>query len=462
MLNKKYIKYGAIAVTCFAVLFFIFIKFYLNNQSEKNNMPYASVQRGDIRVTASGTGTITPSVRKEIMTLSSGIVDKIYAEEGQFVNEGDLILTFDNEAESSVLRRAELNVAIAENSLKELQEELKNLNIYAPSAGFVGDIKAVVGEELSKGYILTTITDKSKMEAIAKFNGTQVKSLNVGDRADILLLASMQTVQGKVTHINKAPGDSDGAVLYEAIVEVDNPGGLSSGMGVQVTVVNDKGTFPAVESTVLRCKDPYDVKLLTGGTLVKLTVSSGEYVEKGQLIAQLENNDLYTQIETQKLRVEQSRLELTEKFKEYSNTAVYAPISGTITAINVTESERVRENAVVAVISDLSNLQVVVPVDELDVTKVKVGQEAVVTVEAMPAKEYKASVSKIALEGSSTGGVSTYDVTLKINETEGLKPGMTANAEIIAEQKENVLLLPVEAIQKAATRHLFTRAMRMT
>lgn len=452
--DKKHIKYAVIGALCLVVTIGLSVAFYFNKKSDANNdVQYASVevQRGDIQVTAGGTGSIASSVRKEIITLNDGIVDKIYVEEGQFVNEGDLILTFESGTESSMIERAKLNVDIAENSLKELQEELKNLKIYAPTSGVVGDIQVNVGEELSKGYILTIITDKSKVEITGQFNKRQVENIQVGDKAEVFLLGSLQTINGRVTHVNESPSDYEGAVLYGVTVEIDNPGGLTSGMEAQVTIINDKGSFTAVENTTLKMKTPYDVKLKTGGTLTKINVSTGDYVEKGELLAELKNTDLQAQVDAQKIKLEQSRLELSEKLKELDETAVYAPISGTITKINVTEGEQVRERTVVAVVSDLNNLEVVIPVDELDINKVKKGQDAVVTVEAVPGLQYSAEVVKIAWEGTSTGGVCTFDVTLSLNDANDvkrLKPGMTANAEIICSKKENVLLLPVEAVQQ--------------
>jgi len=100
-------------VLCLVVTIGLSIMFYFNKKSNANkDVQYAmvEVQRGNIQVTASGTGSIASSVRKEIITLNDGIVDKIYVEEGQFVNEGDLILTFESDTENLMIERAKLNV----------------------------------------------------------------------------------------------------------------------------------------------------------------------------------------------------------------------------------------------------------------------------------------------------------------------------------------------------------------
>lgn len=98
-------------------------------------------------------------------------------------------------------------------------------------------------------------------------------------------------------------------------------------------------------------------------------------------------------------------------------------------------------------IIDLNNLEVIIPVDELDINNIELGQEAIVTAEAIPNVSFNANVSKIALEGDVNNGVATFDVTLSLKEIDGLKPGMSVNAEIIIDSKEDALLVPIEAVQ---------------
>lgn len=144
---RKYRRYIIPAVLCIAVLGGIFIKFNSNKTSaSQQSFQYAiaEAQRGNIQVSVSGTGTIAASVRKEIMTLNNGTVGTIFVTEGEPVNEGDLILSFENDTVNTVIEQAQLNVTIAENSLKELQEDLKNLKIYAPISGVANRAKRIV------------------------------------------------------------------------------------------------------------------------------------------------------------------------------------------------------------------------------------------------------------------------------------------------------------------------------
>lgn len=118
--------------------------------------------------------------------------------------------------------------------------------------GVVGDISAKVENEYPKGYKLTSITDKSKMELTASFNGSQIASMEVGHKAEVSLPDYKQTIEGIVTKVNKTGRAlGNGAILFDVDVEINNPGGLTQGTAAKVTVKNNKGSFVAVETSDL-------------------------------------------------------------------------------------------------------------------------------------------------------------------------------------------------------------------
>jgi HlyD family secretion protein len=96
-------------------------------------------------------------------------------------------------------------------------------------------------------------------------------------------------------------------------------------------------------------------------------------------------------------------------------------------------------------------MSMVIPVDELDIPNVFVGQEASVRVEALPGRVFSAKVSKIAAEGTVRDGIATYDVTLALEDTTSLRGSMTANATIVIQSKPNALLVPSEAVRSVTT-----------
>ncbi|MCL6585082.1 MAG: efflux RND transporter periplasmic adaptor subunit [Anoxybacillus sp.] len=161
-----------------------------------------------------------------------------------------------------------------------------------------------------------------------------------------------------------------------------------------------------------------DVKATANKLIDEVLVTEGESVKKGQeLITFTDGSDPIT-----------------------------APVAGTVTSIGVLAGERVTVGQVVAHITNYNDLQVTVQVDELDVPKVKIGQTASLKVNAFPDTVYTGKVTAIANEGTVSNGVSTFDVTVHIDKPTNLKVGMTAEASILVESKNNVLYVPVEAV----------------
>lgn len=126
---------------------------------------------------------------------------------------------------------------------------------------------------------------------------------------------------------------------------------------------------------------------------------------------------------------------------------ITAPAAGTITAINVAAGDKVQEGKVVAHVTNYNDLQVVVGVDELDISKVAVGQTATVAVSAFEDTEYTGTVTAVANEGTASNGVSTFNVTVHLDKSDNLKIGMTAEASILTQSKDGVLYVPIEAVR---------------
>ncbi|WP_045518304.1 efflux RND transporter periplasmic adaptor subunit [Neobacillus niacini] len=126
-----------------------------------------------------------------------------------------------------------------------------------------------------------------------------------------------------------------------------------------------------------------------------------------------------------------------------------APVAGTITSLSVASGDSVQNSATVAHITNYSSLQTTISVDELDITKVQVGQAVKITAGAFEDETFEGIVTKVATSGTSSNGVSTFDVTVQITDPKNLKIGMSTEASISIESKEDALYIPVEAVYKS-------------
>ena len=165
--------------------------------------------------------------------------------------------------------------------------------------------------------------------------------------------------------------------------------------------------------------------------------------------------NLSTAKQTDDLKRQDLQIQMDTAQKQLSYYKIFAPIDGTVVKLDVSAGDAAKAGEVLATVANSSKMEFTIPVDELDIAKIAVGQKTNITVDALTdttTKPLTGSVSKIALEGTSTNGVTTYPVTVQINETDKLKGGMNANAEIIVNQKTNTLYVPIEAVQKMGNR----------
>jgi len=409
-----------------------------------------AVSRGDLQVLVEGNGAISPGDTATVKAKVNGTVASLLVDEGQQVTKGDTILLLDSGNGQEEIQLAQITLDIEKRNLNDLLQDRANLQVTAPAAGVVGSLNVEAGDMVQAHTTLTTITDKSRMEASCLLNKAQAALVKKGDPATILLNDLMQSVSGQVSKVGtSATAGSDGSFFYSMEIIMDNPGGLYEGMTAQITIHTAKGDVSSPQTAALSYPQSGTAQAQVGGTVTRLTVAAGDTVKKGQVIATLASPDLETQIIKQQLTVEQKALLLRQAIDDLAGNNITAPISGTVMSLEVTEGDELSPSTAIATISDYDALQVVIPVDELDIGKVRLGQEATVTGEAVPDREYRAVVSDIAEEGVSASGVATFDVTLTLLDREGLLAGMTVDASIFIQSKKGVLLIPVEALQQA-------------
>jgi multidrug efflux pump subunit AcrA (membrane-fusion protein) len=134
---------------------------------------------------------------------------------------------------------------------------------------------------------------------------------------------------------------------------------------------------------------------------------------------------------------------------------ITAPMSGVVASVSTQQGETVTSGSAAAqaptfvTIIDLSRLQVDAYVDETDIGKVRVGQEATFSVDAFPDKEFNGKVTAIYPKALIQQNVVTYDVVIAIENREGLlRPDMTTNTTITVAKREKVLAIPNQAVRR--------------
>lgn len=181
--------------------------------------------------------------------------------------------------------------------------------------------------------------------------------------------------------------------------------------------------------------------------------------------AQVEKDDLENQKVTVEMRKQDvilaqqnnksAQVALQQAKLQLSYCTVPSPMDGVVSALDVQVGAMVASSisnvgggTTVMTISDLSHIFVLASVDESQIGSVRVGQDVVITADSYPGVTFKGKVVRIATTGVNTSNVVTFQVKIEVTSKNKdlLKPVMTTNVEIIAAKKDNVLTVPVQAL----------------
>lgn len=151
--------------------------------------------------------------------------------------------------------------------------------------------------------------------------------------------------------------------------------------------------------------------------------------------------------------MQQARAQVGFQEAQYAKSYIRTPITGTVISLAQQEGETVAAGLSapeLIQVAALDRMEVVANVDETDIGKVRLGQDANVTVDAYPKEKFTGKIYKISSAPTLQQNVVTYACSIKLDKYQPgmLKPQMTADVEIVLEQADNLLLVPNEALKQ--------------
>lgn len=415
-----------------------------------------TVEKGEIKVSVTGSGSIEPADKRIVKSEVSGTIGQIFVKEGQLVEEDEMILTYkvesDDESEQLKIQNAQLDLKMAQSDLNELYNQQAGLKVYADASGTIGDFNLEKGDDVSINENLLTINNVDIANLEVFFTKNQFDNISVGDSAELFFPDYLMYQSGKISSKNSTPVPlGSGAVGYAVIVEIDNMGAMEKGIEAQVTVENSNGKYTSAENGKIIETEKAIIKADTSGEISEVYIKDGQYINAGDLLLEITSDDLAHKIEQQRIVVDQKKIALDD-LQEIES--VYSPVYGTILSLNVDEDEAVDRMAMLATMANLDDMEVVIEVDELDIIKIKEGQEVEITSDVFEDEKFAGTVANIALEGQNSGGITTYNVTVKIDDRKELMSNMNVDVEVLVAEKSDALLLPIEAVQKVQSKYI--------
>jgi macrolide-specific efflux system membrane fusion protein len=207
-------------------------------------------------------------------------------------------------------------------------------------------------------------------------------------------------------------------------------------------------TRDSLESTIqatgnVQPQDRVEIKAPIAGRVEDVLVNEGDPIKKGQVLALMSSSERAALIDAARAKGPE---ELKHWEDLYKAAPLVAPLTGVIIARDVEPGQTVATTDPVLVMSN--RLIVMAQVDETDIREIKIGQSATITLDAYPNEVIPARVDHIAFEAKTVSNVTIYEVQVApIKVPDFMRSGMTANVLFIVGKKENVVVVPSEAVQ---------------
>ncbi len=406
-----------------------------------------TVQRRDLTVSVSGTGTVTPIESYYLKPLVTGEVVEAPFEVGDRVEKGQLLYRLDARDAEMSIQQAELSVRQAQKSYDDLAA---NLTVRTTEGGVVQQVLVQKGDLVSPGTPIAEIADTSTLTAVIPFHSADAQQISAGQAAQVTIAGTMETLSGTVESVSTADlVGTGGALVRNVKIRVSNPGALTAANAATAQVGDIACAGSANFEEALR----QTVVAQASGEVTDVPVTAGSRVSAGGALAVLGGTAARSTLEDLAISLENAKLSLQRAQDTLENYTITAPISGTVIEKNIKAGDNVNniESGSLAVIYDLSYLKLEMNISELDLSKLQEGQRVDITADAIPGQVFEGRVDRVSINGTTTNGFTTYPATILLEDYGGLNPGMNVSADIIVEQTKNALSVPASAVQRGDT-----------
>ncbi|MBQ8300254.1 MAG: efflux RND transporter periplasmic adaptor subunit [Clostridia bacterium] len=448
-----------ILIFLIVIIAFFAISGYSKNSSgevkSKFNYEEVTADSGDINVIVEGKGTIEENRVYNIYPTVNGEIIEDYIVVGQNVNKDDLLYVIDSEDLDASLSTAKLAVEQAQINYNNIRKQISDLTIVSNDNGHISDLTISKGAYVTNAMQICNVVEKNQYEVVLQFANSTASPIRVGNRATLTYISYLSNVEGVVTNVSDRNFLlADGSQVVEVTIRVETTGYSLTNAQVKGTIYTDAGTAISSANTAFVTGVTNNmVKAKSMGTVKEVYVKNGDYVNTGAVIAILENTDLQTSLSNAQIALKNAKNSLSNVEKQLENYYITSPISGTIAYKNnklgdiISNFQSASSNIMVTVV-DNSIKKFEMEVDELDIAKVKVGQEVEVTIDALEGKEFVGTVANINTIGKTTAGITTYTVLIELESNSEIYAGMNVDASIKITSINDVIRVPLSAVRK--------------
>ncbi len=385
------------------------------------------VERGDMTISVTGNGQIGTSREARLAFGSGGKVAEVLVKDGEEVKQGQVLALLDTGALEVAYAQAEVSLMQAETGLAQAKLSRQQAEVALQNARDSEDtlnaalLNAQVALDQARRVLNTSITAVDYRAAEANLRKAE-------QWYEYVLRAGRETGPG---------GDDWPLALKRAEDALD---------AARAAYDNALAGYDSEDITIK--KNQVKAAELSHDAAMKNLEKLGDTIATQEL--QLEAATLAE--DQAASSVDLARQSLTDAQRQLDEATITATFDGTAATVNAKAGDVVPSPTfspqTIVYLVDLTQLELVVEVDEVDIPQVTVGAEAIITVDALPHEEFHGEVIAIYPVAREVGGVVLYDVRLSLDDVAGsaIRVGMSATADIQIASSPDTLIIPSRAI----------------
>ena len=410
---------------------------------------------GNLSASASASGNVVARREATLSLELPGVVTEVAVRPGDAVRRGDLLLALKDDALQLNVAAAEQAVAIQEANLAALQAPGAAADIAAAEAVLASAQAAL--DALQTGPAAAEVDAaeanlRAAMAGVARARAQLNQAAAPISQAS-LLAAEADLAAAQASQVNaRLANEADPTFATDQALQSANEAVAIA--QARLDALRDGADAAAVAAAAagLRAAEAQrDIaqsnldSLLGSASASQVAAAEAQLAQAEASLLTLREGPSEAQVAAAEAQLAQARLGLEDAQAVAERARLLAPFDGIVAAVYVEEGA-FASGAAVALL-DPASLEVILRVDEIDVGQLAVGQPATITLETWPETAIDSSISFISPSATTIGGLVTYEVFLGLGDI-GLPvlAGMTASANLITANRENVLLVPNLAI----------------
>ncbi len=430
----------------------------------------ARVTSGSISTTVFGTGEIQPVSQPGVYAEIDAEVVEWYYGMGDTVKAGDVLMKLQNDDLADEVAQLEYEIQLAQSDVlytkTHTQYNYKQATYEDGSLRFDVNTGEPLMEKYSDEITIRAPSDGRVMAvyiepgddalAVYREHGCVVM-LSTDGRMKVELegIEGVDLAYDQEVRVQGEGIDTTGNVISltrrgtEAIIQVSSD---EFPMDAPVTVTTQDGEL--IGEGILEINKPMAVSAY-GGTVKGLAwnVQVGKMLSRYDVIARIEWDEIPLYYDNDKVLHEyaKTKVELEKAMEKQEQLAIVAPCDGKVVSVDVEKGDSVSSGTrVMTLVESGAGMQLILEIDELDIPMVEAGQQATLSVDALPDITLTGVVQKIAPLGNTETSVTTYDVYIELTgEVDSrVLGGMNVSGEIEVSSAQNALLLTSEALKK--------------